>query len=162
MPVAPSRGDKHPTRIVTFGPATALQSAGPPRPSRDGIGTSSSQTQLVASVRPDHHLLVPAERAASLSRATWLLLGPLCTLVALLPVMRVAARLDTKTAIGSDGHYARHHAGLFIVYGLVVALPSALCALPAHRYRRYAIGVALLAFAVGLVCEAFVSITTLP
>ena len=90
----------------------------------------------------------------------WLLVGPLCTLVALLPVMRHGARLDKKIAVGSDGQYVRHHAGLFILYGLLVALPSLVCALPAHRYRRYAIGVAVFAVVVGGVCEAFVSVTT--
>lgn len=76
--------------------------------------------------------------------------------------MRQAARLDKKVAVGNSGQYVHHHAGLFVVYGLILTVPSLVTAVLSTRWRRYAIGVVVLVLAAGLLCELFVSVTTLP
>jgi hypothetical protein len=91
-----------------------------------------------------------------------LLAGPFVSLVALVPAMRHAARLDKKIAVGNSGQYVHHHAGLFVVYGLILTVPSLATAIFSTHWRRYAIGVVVVVLAAGLLCELFVSVTTSP
>jgi hypothetical protein len=73
--------------------------------------------------------------------------------------MRHAARLDTYR-YGADGFRHRSHAGLFLGYAAVLALPALVAAVASRRTRALSLVATAVVIAVASVCEAFVSLTT--
>lgn len=88
--------------------------------------------------------------------------GPLLTVMLFLPVMRAAARIDRHhySLPNHDGMRIRDHAGVFVAYGVALAVPSLIAAVVSKRVRAVSLTVAIVTLLLACVGEAFVSLTT--
>lgn len=88
--------------------------------------------------------------------------GPLVTVLLFLPVMRAAARLDRYhySLPNHDGTRIRDHVGVFVAYGVALAVPSFISAVASKRVRAVSLTVGIITVLLACVCEAFVSLTT--
>lgn len=81
-------------------------------------------------------------------------------MVALLPALRAAARLDLKTIDVRTLAVHHVHAGLFLLYGLFAFTPSVVTTWATGLLRRTGLAVAVTALVLSALCEAFVYYTT--
>jgi hypothetical protein len=111
--------------------------------------------------RPRHGALIAAvHRPRWRSTPLWLI-APTVSIASTLPVLRHAATLDTyRYPFGHDGPRVRAHAGLFLIDGLLLVLPSLVAAAVSQRYRTLALTAVAVVITLSAICEAFVSVAT--
>ena len=107
---------------------------------------------------------ITSQRMTATRRSTFWLLGPILSLLLLLPLLRSAAKLDIHYVDKNQPPYGdyRFYGGLFLLYGFCAAIPSLATAVVSSRFRKLSISVVALCLLLASVCEIVVTFAPQP
>jgi len=107
---------------------------------------------------------ITSQRMTATRRSTFWLLGPILSLLLLLPLLQSAAKLDIhyvgKNQPPCGDH--RFYAGLCLLCGFCAAIPSLATAVVSSRFRKLSISVVALCLLLASVCEIVVTFAPQP